>query len=56
MLMLVCDGLKGLPDAANAVWEKTIVQTYIYTAVSEAAAWTRSPSSPGNGRSATRLS
>src|SRR5579863_2275987 len=25
--MLVCDGLKGLPDAVNAVWEKTIVQT-----------------------------
>jgi len=20
--MLVCDGLKGLPDAVNAVWEK----------------------------------
>jgi putative transposase len=27
--MVVCDGLKGLPDAANAVWEKTIVQTCI---------------------------
>jgi len=27
--MLVCDGLKGLPDAVNAVWEKTIVQTCI---------------------------
>ena len=25
--MLVCDGLKGLPDAVNTVWEKTIVQT-----------------------------
>ena len=24
--MLVCDGLKGLPDAVNAVWEKTVVQ------------------------------
>jgi hypothetical protein len=23
--MLVCDGLKGLPDAVSAVWEKTIV-------------------------------
>ena len=27
--MLVCDGLKGLPDGVNAVWEKTIVQTCI---------------------------
>src|SRR5713101_6208105 len=24
-----CDGLKGLPDAVSAVWEKTIVQTCI---------------------------
>src|SRR6201988_2506064 len=29
VLMLVCDGLKGLPDAVNTVWEKTIVQTCI---------------------------
>src|SRR6187399_608334 len=27
--LLVCDGLKGLPDAVAAVWEKTIVQTCI---------------------------
>ena len=27
--MLVCDGLKGLPDAVSNVWEKTIVQTCI---------------------------
>ena len=27
--MLVCDGLKGLPNAVSAVWEKTIVQTCI---------------------------
>ena len=27
--MLVCDGLKGLPDAVSAVWDKTIVQTCI---------------------------
>jgi putative transposase len=27
--MLVCDGLKGLPDAVGTVWEKTIVQTCI---------------------------
>jgi putative transposase len=27
--LLVCDGLKGLPDAVSAVWEKTIVQTRI---------------------------
>jgi len=29
VLMLVCDGLKGLPDAVNATWEKTIVQACI---------------------------
>ena len=29
VLMLVCDGLKGLPDAVGNVWEKTIVQTCI---------------------------
>ena len=27
--MLVCDGLKGLPDAVSAVWVKMIVQTCI---------------------------
>ncbi len=27
--MLVCDGLKGLPDAVSAVWEKAIVQTCV---------------------------
>jgi putative transposase len=29
VLMVVCDGLKGLPDAVNSLWEKTIVQTCI---------------------------
>jgi putative transposase len=29
VLMLVCDGLKGLPDAVNSVWDKTIVQACI---------------------------
>src|ERR1700750_2218545 len=29
VLMVVCDGLKGLPEAVNSVWEKTIVQTCI---------------------------
>jgi putative transposase len=29
VLMVVCDGLKGLPDAVNAVWDKTIVQTCV---------------------------
>src|SRR5271166_1964853 len=29
VLMVVCDGLKGLPDAVNAVWDKAIVQTCI---------------------------
>jgi len=27
--LLVCDGLKGLPDAVSTVWDKTIVQTCI---------------------------
>jgi putative transposase len=29
VLMVVCDGLKGLPDAVNSAWEKAIVQTCI---------------------------
>lgn len=29
VLMLVCDGLRGLPDAVEAVWPKTIVQTCV---------------------------
>jgi putative transposase len=29
VLMVVCDGLKGLPDAVNSVWEKAVVQTCI---------------------------
>jgi putative transposase len=29
VLMLVCDGLKGLPDSVNAVWQQTIVQTCV---------------------------
>jgi putative transposase len=29
VLMVVCDGLKGLPDAVSAVWDKAIVQTCI---------------------------
>jgi putative transposase len=29
VLMVVCDGLTGLPDAVNAVWGKAIVQTCI---------------------------
>jgi putative transposase len=29
VLMVVCDGLKGLPDAVNTVWDKTIVQTCV---------------------------
>jgi putative transposase len=27
--IVVCDGLKGLPDAVNTVWDNTIVQTCI---------------------------
>lgn len=29
VLMLVCDGLSGLPDAVNAVWPAAIVQTCV---------------------------
>ena len=29
VLMVVCDGLKGLPDAVNNVWSQTIVQTCV---------------------------
>jgi putative transposase len=29
VLMVVCDGLKGLPDAVTTVWDRTIVQTCI---------------------------
>jgi transposase-like protein len=29
ILMLVCDGLTGLPDAVNTVWPATIVQTCV---------------------------
>ena len=29
VLMVVCDGLKGLPEAVNTVWRETIVQTCI---------------------------
>jgi transposase-like protein len=29
VLMLVCDGLKGLPQAIEAVWPRTIVQTCV---------------------------
>lgn len=29
VLMLVCDGLSGLPDAVNNVWPRTVVQTCV---------------------------
>ncbi|GGQ38849.1 hypothetical protein GCM10010266_72570 [Streptomyces griseomycini] len=29
VLMLVCDGLKGLPEAVEAVWPPTVVQTCV---------------------------
>lgn len=29
VLMVVCDGLTGLPDSVNTVWKETIVQTCI---------------------------
>lgn len=28
-VLVVCDGLKGLSDTVNAVWEKAVVQTCI---------------------------
>ncbi|MBN3933321.1 transposase, partial [Streptomyces verrucosisporus] len=29
VLMLVCDGLRGLPDAVETVWPRTVVQTCV---------------------------
>ena len=29
VLMLVCDGLKGLPESVNTVWAQTVVQTCV---------------------------
>ena len=29
VLMAVCDGLKGLPDAIGEVWPRTVVQTCV---------------------------
>jgi putative transposase len=29
VLMLVCDGIKGLPQAVEAVWPRTVVQTCV---------------------------
>ncbi|WP_439681825.1 IS256 family transposase [Embleya sp. MST-111070] len=29
VLMLVCDGLRGLPDSVEAVWPRTVVQTCV---------------------------
>jgi transposase-like protein len=29
ILMIVCDGLKGLPDSVAAAWPATIVQTCV---------------------------
>ncbi|MER5571678.1 transposase [Streptomyces goshikiensis] len=29
VLMLVCDGLKGLPDAVGKLWPRTVVQTFV---------------------------
>jgi putative transposase len=29
VLMVVCDGLTGLPDAVSAVWPQTITQTCV---------------------------
>lgn len=80
--IVVCDGLKGLPDAINTVWPRAIVQgcvlhlirhTFrrdgrqhwdaiakdlrpVYTAPTEAAAASASPSSPPRGVTATRAS
>jgi hypothetical protein len=31
VLMLVCDGLKGLPEAVETVWPRTIVQRVSFT-------------------------
>lgn len=33
--MVVCDGLKGLPDAVTTVWDKAIVQTCVVHLLTE---------------------
>ncbi|QHE74081.1 Mobile element protein (plasmid) [Rhodococcus sp. WAY2] len=33
--IVVCDGLKGLPDAITAVWDRTIVQTCVIHLLTE---------------------
>ncbi|MDH6523123.1 hypothetical protein M2163_000371 [Streptomyces sp. SAI-135] len=60
VLMLVCDGLKGLPDAVETVWPRTAVQTCIVHLIrnsirySPARTGTRSPrtASPSTPRRA----
>jgi putative transposase len=27
--IVVCDGLKGLPEAVNAVWDRAVIQTCV---------------------------
>jgi hypothetical protein len=31
--IVVCDGLKGLPEAVNTVWDRAIIQTCVVSAV-----------------------
>jgi transposase-like protein len=53
VLMLVCDGLKGLPEAVETVWPRTIVQTCVVhscgtgSATRPARTGTRSPKHSG---------
>ncbi|MBA9050413.1 transposase-like protein [Streptomyces phaeogriseichromatogenes] len=35
VLLLVCDGLKGLPEAVETVWPRTVVQTCVVASAAE---------------------
>ncbi|MDX3426872.1 IS256 family transposase, partial [Streptomyces sp. ME02-6985-2c] len=39
VLMLVCDGLKGLPEAVETVWPRTIVQTCVVHRSCKESSW-----------------
>ena len=53
VLLAVCDGLTGLPDAVNAVWPRTKVQTCMVCAGEDAWRWSYGalPSVEGTVRS-----
>jgi transposase-like protein len=56
VLMLVCDGLTGLPDAVNAVWPDTIVQTcVVHRSRQETTWWSRTVCAAVEARSSAAV-